>query len=207
MMIFILLLSFVSGIESTIRCFECVDAPHPADCGVITLCPDSDQCMTRQFVSSGGLILYTSGCESKYKCGLLGKRDREDSQLLVRGNTDIPVCEHCCNDDFCNVNGCGVSKLPQPYRGPFCLQCHDEDDPRNCRHVAQCALEETCSVNQILDHNFDGIVRFHSGCIRDIQCTALALTSKTHNLCFKCCSQDFCNDECSSTTAAVTHRY
>lgn len=47
------------------RCLECVDMPHPQDCTKVTTCTPYEICYVEQFVTSGGLILYNSGCLAK----------------------------------------------------------------------------------------------------------------------------------------------
>jgi len=39
--------------------------PHPEDCTKVTTCTRYETCYVEQFVTSGGLILYNSGCLSK----------------------------------------------------------------------------------------------------------------------------------------------
>ena len=44
---------------------ECVDMPDPQDCTTTTECSTYETCHVTQFITTGGLVLYNSGCMAK----------------------------------------------------------------------------------------------------------------------------------------------
>ncbi|XP_052787719.1 uncharacterized protein LOC128222657 [Mya arenaria] len=183
-----MLLVLVQPSAGSKRCFECADVPHPADCKLVTICADYEKCVTREYISSGGLVLYSSGCESKTRCASFGKRDV--SLPEKRQTTDIVVCEECCDGEFCNMQGCGIAAAPQP-RGPFCFNCPTLDDPADCRTVTECERGQVCAIQQILHST-----QYLSKCMRDLTCNATSHAYVQSGHCFRCCTADFCNDSC-----------
>ena len=75
----------VISVEANIKCLECSDMPHPQDCTFVTECTKYEDCYVEQFVTSGGILLYNSGCLAKdvsYKCKI-SKRFATSGGILL----------------------------------------------------------------------------------------------------------------------------
>ncbi|XP_052787236.1 uncharacterized protein LOC128222303 [Mya arenaria] len=178
------LLCLISSAQANIRCLECTDMPHPQDCLTVSLCTQYEICYVEQYVTSGGFLLYNSGCLAKDRCPSQNKRGitetskylalmRESKGLSKRqdtpSGTDIPTCIDCCGNDFCNTGGCGEVARPMTERGPFCFNCEESANPDTCRLVTQCEPGEVCAILKL---NFYKDL-WTTMCKRERQCHAL----------------------------------
>ncbi|XP_053386957.1 uncharacterized protein LOC123542847 [Mercenaria mercenaria] len=177
--------------DASVRCFECVDMPHPQDCATVTTCTQHEICFVEQFVTSGGQILYSSGCLSKDRCLTAGKRAASSEFINLFGpqqindenakgmakrqdpvsNTDIPTCIQCCDGNFCNVEGCGTLAVPREKRGPKCFSCDAQADPESCRDTQLCDMDKVCAIYKPLDRLiFD---EWKTECMAERQCKSI----------------------------------
>lgn len=203
------------------RCYECSDMSSPLECGYLTTCSDNQECYVDQIVSSGGLILYNSGCRSKQRCAASGKRslllsnkifDKQSIMpgALKRQTTDLVTCSQCCQGEFCNEQGCGVSAPLSSQRGPNCFKCTDMVHPSECRHAVTCELGQLCMVYEV---SRSGRTLYDSQCENQRVCQVISSLPQpigrrrqvSNQLsCHACCSGDFCNDRCNTTVATTT---
>ncbi|KAH3746703.1 hypothetical protein DPMN_181114 [Dreissena polymorpha] len=184
-------------------CFECVDSPHPADCNQVTVCTDYETCVVKQYVTTGGLILYSSGCETKSTCTSFGKRNIDDvihERQSRQQSSDVITCAECCNGSYCNMVGCGITKVSQPARGPMCYACKTSDSPDACRTVTECEQGMACKLTQI-PGSLPGTHEYESGCMKELVCR-LQMGQAHHSpgFCSVCCTDDFCNNSCASNS-------
>ncbi|XP_060578577.1 uncharacterized protein LOC132735619 [Ruditapes philippinarum] len=181
--------------DASVRCFECADMPHPQDCQVITTCSSHEICFVEQFVTSGGQILYSSGCLSKERCQTSGKRSAISNIANIRksypisnalsapprnslsrrqdtgSKTDIPTCVECCNGEFCNVEGCGTTAVPRAKRGPRCFSCDAQADQESCRDTMLCDSEQVCAI--FIPLNSLAQNEWASDCMSERQCNTI----------------------------------
>ncbi|XP_033761629.1 SCO-spondin-like [Pecten maximus] len=114
------------------------------------------------------------------------------------------TCVECCDGDMCNNQGCGdTGPPPRESRGPYCYQCQHMPDPSYCEKLTICDSNEVCSIDETVSFGH----QFSSGCRRKGECLHegllvgrdihnLLVGRDIHNLCHKCCSVDFCNQDC-----------
>ncbi|XP_060578578.1 uncharacterized protein LOC132735620 [Ruditapes philippinarum] len=191
----IVALTLLKHADASVRCFECTDMPHPQDCQVITTCSSHEICFVEQFVTSGGQILYSSGCLSKERCQTSGKRsalskianigksypisnalsapprDSLSRRQDTGSKTDIPTCVECCNGEFCNVEGCGTTAVPRTKRGPRCFSCDAQADPESCRDTMLCDTEQVCAI--FIPLNSLAQNEWASDCMSERQCNTI----------------------------------
>ncbi|KAH3740916.1 hypothetical protein DPMN_047633 [Dreissena polymorpha] len=217
---------------ANMRCLECQDMPHPQDCDLVTVCTQYEVCYVEQFVTSGGLILYNSGCLAKNRCPSISKRGlNETSAFLAQSRsasgdkrqtetstTDVATCIDCCgSSNYCNVQGCGEKMTPMTSRGPMCFFCHGQETPETCRTVQTCPIGQLCAIERMQGHP----TVFVTKCERKPLCDAMVHAEATSHhrrevindkQCPRCCSTDFCNDNCehqlnitATTVIILTH--
>ncbi|XP_045213956.2 prestalk protein-like [Mercenaria mercenaria] len=177
------------------RCFHCTDVADPSNCTKIETCGPDQTCSIRQFVTAVGDVMYSSGCLDKTKCGtlgnILGKRD-----ISERG-TDVTTCYECCDQDFCNNQGCGTTAISRDKRGPYCFTCDASLDPQACTDINICKETEECIVFVSTDLSSSSQVVYTSMCESNAACTAFSHIGISGSCPPVCCNQDFCNDKCS----------
>lgn len=185
-----------TGMYATnIHCFECQRIPRLQDCGTVTTCSRHEVCYVEQVVTSSGRIVFNSGCRDTMACNgglLLGKRE---VGFPFRRESEIPTCDQCCSESYCNNEGCGEIATSRPYRGPYCFSCSPQKTTQDCRHVEQCSLQQVCFIQKLLNTNEE---LFESKCKEKIQCSAVQENTRTNrrSICLNCCDQDFCNVQC-----------
>ncbi|XP_060564479.1 mucin-2-like [Ruditapes philippinarum] len=177
----------------SLQCLECQELPRPDDCRITTTCSGNSMCYVEQVVTSGGLILYSSGCASAMLCSI--KRSVTSRDLIKRQNlvskTDVVTCMECCEDDFCNIVGCGqIGSKPQQ-RPPICFDCQHQLNPTSCRDATLCNADHMCALQQ---NGHD----WKSECAPTLQCKAMEQLSLNNvaGPCHTCCNDDFCNNKC-----------
>ncbi|KAH3845117.1 hypothetical protein DPMN_087388 [Dreissena polymorpha] len=129
-------------------------------------------CYVDTFLDGDGSVRYHAGCRPSSNC------------MPSTGDN----CTHCCDSDYCNDNGCGLTGYhPASQRGPICFDCDDMTDMAFCKQITQCAPDEMCTVYGSPSMNYD------SKCIsKNNQCD----TQGGNGFCQFCCFHDMCNQNC-----------
>ncbi|XP_053399629.1 uncharacterized protein LOC123557294 isoform X2 [Mercenaria mercenaria] len=111
-----------------IWCFDCIDMSHLKYCDKVTKCSSRDQvCFVQSYMRSLDVKLYRSGCIDKKGCNSYGQSS----------------CVTCCNDSFCNTQGCGDNGIHDiQNRGPMCFDCNHRGEKDSCRTLQFCAPDE-----------------------------------------------------------------
>ncbi|KAL3885180.1 hypothetical protein ACJMK2_025274 [Sinanodonta woodiana] len=133
----------------------------------------------------------------------------------------LVTCIECCNTDFCNVEGCGVSAVPKDKRGPYCYQCDVQEYQNSCRDITVCGVDQACILERSLAHLPDNFYRSRCGekhmCLEaqhihnNEQSTPqpaeilVGKRSNTYSDCPACCYTDFCNDNCTQNNSVAVH--
>lgn len=190
---------FLDFTTFALKCFQCQHSAKPYDCGNITECSPDEYCFIRQSVTASGNIVYDSGCISKAGCPssaqqMVGKR----SFHIAHKRQDLDICFHCCIDDFCNRQGCGVQDLPLGQRGPYCFNCNSMPDPTSCRSVSLCDQDENCILYSEDKSGSLLHLNIKSSCAKQLKCEAVLQTSSNVLCAPNCCKTDFCNVHCGS---------
>ncbi|XP_056011663.1 uncharacterized protein LOC125681904 isoform X1 [Ostrea edulis] len=208
------------GSWAAISCFTCPDRiAYPRDCPFVSHCGHNEICYVDEFVTPDGHTFYRSGCRSKSRCGLSGKREIPLERRQVGVGGEIKTCEECCTSDHCNYGGCG--QPPPPKRGPICYNCFQQQQEEGCNRVTICPENCECHIMRSPDSLTMDLV-FTTGCVRKSTCHPGQLTSgspvlvvgkrqnendynlasrdveKRAGFCFSCCPNDLCNRNCSN---------
>ncbi|KAL4232488.1 hypothetical protein ACF0H5_007180 [Mactra antiquata] len=195
--LYILILS--ASFTHAIKCFDCQRVPLPRDCNHVTMCGEHEVCDVKQYVSRSGTIFFDVGCIDRLGCD--SKRDIEFNTSMEVDDVDgdIPTCHHCCDSDYCNVEGCGSTPLPpKSERGPICFSCPlGTIRPNQCEMLEACSQDQQCSIEPFVSVGGDDLYR--SGCKTCIKLETSMLIGRRET-CNGCCSTDFCNQNCSSLT-------
>lgn len=194
-MILCLLMTRIQNVYG-LRCMECSDLPTPVDCDKITTCGQSEQCYVDQYITSSGIVLYSSGCRSQFRCAAPSGKKR-----FLMSSTDILTCSQCCNNaEFCNIEGCGIRAPQIPQRGLFCFQCDAQSRPDTCRDIVMCDVGNACVVSKIVT---GPQIYYQTNCVEEKACESIdkiaAIVGRrrqTLEQCPVCCRTDFCNDNC-----------
>ncbi|XP_052259240.1 uncharacterized protein LOC127863655 isoform X2 [Dreissena polymorpha] len=158
--------------EHGTKCFACKGSKLDSICNTVTTCNSDESCYVDTFLDGDGSIRYHAGCRQSSNC------------MPYTGDN----CTHCCDTDYCNDNGCGLTGYhPASQRGPICFDCDDMTDMTFCKQITQCAPDEMCTVYGSPSMNYD------SKCIsKDNQCDAQG----GNRFCQFCCIHDMCNQNC-----------
>lgn len=194
----LLILAAIHVIDAK-KCFLCQNVPLPRICNSLTECGAKETCYTEAVVTTGGHILYNSGCVSLQHCPnfhnaayqIVGKRD-------VSRRGDISACVECCGDDFCNNKGCGTKLLPSSLVGPYCYSCDKTLDPAHCNKATQCSKNQFCSIQE--HPSFKGLkdMVYMTKCMDKPTCDGLNSTAVNSRCPPVCCNTNFCNSHCGS---------
>ncbi|XP_060081549.1 uncharacterized protein LOC132560862 [Ylistrum balloti] len=180
------------------QCFACSSIPRLEFCDYFTQCEEGEKCYVQKIRTHNGHDKYTSGCVNNQSCSLDTNFHGSFGELSPYGQV---TCVECCDGDMCNNQGCGDTGPPtRESRGPYCYQCQHMPDPSYCERLTICDSNEVCSIDETVSFGH----QFSSGCRRKGECLheGLLVGRDTHNLtrsfnlCHKCCSEDFCNQDC-----------
>ncbi|XP_053381611.1 uncharacterized protein LOC123558097 isoform X3 [Mercenaria mercenaria] len=165
---------------------------HLQFCDWVERCQTDDEvCYVQSYFRSIHAKLYRSGCISRQQC------------TSVDGNGG---CLQCCNDSFCNSEGCGDKGLQQiGQRGPLCFDCTHKGEHETCNTVQLCDANQVCMIEKYKwgESNFHYIM----GCSNTQTCASKrsvrGLTARHAPVCSHCCHTDFCNMNCTSVDTGV----
>ncbi|XP_060074748.1 uncharacterized protein LOC132554446 [Ylistrum balloti] len=170
-------------------CLECQREAVPSSCNRVVQCGPHEKCLLRQFENERGMILYQSGCVDSMLCANFAA----NSTVLRRTTKrELTLCYECCGDDYCNSGGCNAPGF-SAMKGypPVCFICQDVNSPQTCGHIERCGDGEMCYINKI------SLGHFQMGCKTSKNCQSM----NSHNDCSACCSDDFCNKHCNTTSS------
>ncbi|XP_052787229.1 uncharacterized protein LOC128222299 [Mya arenaria] len=178
-------------------CMSCSRLPLPSDCSHVISCGGYQSCLTRQFVSPSGTIFFDTGCFDTAKCGTKRSTSSNDTfhadAYDVSG--DVITCVECCQDNYCNIKGCGSTPpVPLNVRGPLCFRCDTTESPDGCETVTTCGKDQVCYIESYINP-LNGQERYRSGCRSVSMCGGSVIndSSTSEMPCDSCCSWDFCN--------------
>ncbi|XP_052269942.1 MAM and LDL-receptor class A domain-containing protein 1-like [Dreissena polymorpha] len=158
--------------EHGTKCFACNGSKLDSICNTVNTCNSDESCYVDTFLDGDGSVRYHAGCRPSSNC------------MPSTGDN----CTYCCDTDYCNDNGCGLTGYhPASQRGPICFDCDDMTDMAFCKQITQCAPDEMCTVYGSPSMNYD------SKCIsKNNQCDAQG----GNGFCQFCCFHDMCNQNC-----------
>ncbi|XP_053374082.1 uncharacterized protein LOC123544285 [Mercenaria mercenaria] len=184
-----------------IRCFECQHVPFPRDCTKVIECGVDQYCFTEQLVTTGGNVVFNTGCLNNTRCSpsgtsLIGKRSKSPS--------DIKTCMECCKSDFCNKIGCGTREIPLTQRGPYCFNCDAAVDPKACNDVTICGKNELCMLYSPLQYDGFPQTIYKGQCVTQQVCDVVSKALSSRMCAPICCKTDLCNDHCGISSNITT---
>ncbi|XP_053376225.1 uncharacterized protein LOC123535230 [Mercenaria mercenaria] len=177
-------------VEKDVHCFSCEDMGHAESCDVVKHCDENEVCYIQSY-EKYGRKLYRSGCSRPDTC--LKEKDS------FRDTPD--KCMECCSKNYCNNRGCGDNGLGgRDYRGPVCFDCPYERSPLDCNKITLCERDEICSIEEYRKWGEDS--HYKMGCSSK-QCTfSLPNLHEPYRglpICQSCCTEDYCNLNCTKT--------
>ncbi|XP_021375241.1 SCO-spondin-like [Mizuhopecten yessoensis] len=180
------------------QCFECSSTPRLEFCDYFTQCEEGEKCYVQKIRTHNGHDQYKSGCVNNRSCSLDMNFHGSFGELSPYGQL---TCVECCDGDMCNNQGCrDTGPPPRESRGPYCYQCQHMPDPSYCERLTICDSNEVCTIDETVSFGH----QFSSGCRRKGECLHEGLLvgrdidnlTRSFQLCHKCCSDDFCNQDC-----------
>ncbi|XP_052241385.1 uncharacterized protein LOC127851593 isoform X1 [Dreissena polymorpha] len=196
------------GAASGPMCMDCLRLPSPSDCNHVVQCTEHEVCHVTQIVSDGGHLFYDTGCQATSRCP---NRQRSIgahiSKVTRRTNGDVETCIECCQDDYCNLQGCGSQPIPDvTLRGPICFKCDVQETLDSCETVVICGSDNECFLSTVVTP-LTNAEKYTSKCMAKGACDTLrssGLFGRRSNGCVGCCKEDFCNTDCSRAQSVVT---
>ncbi|XP_060586822.1 uncharacterized protein LOC132742394 [Ruditapes philippinarum] len=179
--------------STDIVCFSCKDLIDPSFCDFIERCHGNQACFVESYTLGNGKKYYRSGCKDKQICN--------QHSVAFNGTNS---CLQCCDNSFCNAQGCGGLALPpRQSRGPLCLDCARVKDPVDCEKIAFCSSGESCSIEKL---KWGDAYLYHLGCESTPQCSFetnsrasdVQFETRSMSVCHSCCHDDFCNRNCTT---------
>ncbi|XP_060605111.1 IgGFc-binding protein-like [Ruditapes philippinarum] len=172
-----------------LRCYHCDEMSSLEVCDAVKTCSDAQICFAEKYASRTGYF-YKSGCMPKEQC--------------QNTTSSSGVCLECCHGNYCNNKGCGDDRFPdRQNRGPMCYDCqHILNDTDLCMKVTMCGPDEVCSIEK---YRWGNDFHYKMGCTHKL-CTPMRRSSVPRRLrrstpvCSACCTDDFCNGNCTQTT-------
>ncbi|XP_033726228.1 WAP, Kazal, immunoglobulin, Kunitz and NTR domain-containing protein 1-like [Pecten maximus] len=169
-------------------CMECQREAVPSSCDTVVQCGPHEKCLLRQYENERGMVLYQSGCVDSMQCANFAT-----NRTAVRRSTkrEVTLCFECCDDDYCNSGGCNAPGF-SAIKGhpPVCFMCQDVKSPDECRHIDRCGTGEVCYIHNISPGHYQ------MGCKATQSCQSM----HSHNSCTACCTSDFCNRQCHTSS-------
>ncbi|XP_060080828.1 hemicentin-2-like [Ylistrum balloti] len=188
-------------------CGSCTHVSDPRHCDHVTRCGDHEECMTSQYVTLSGHVMYDVGCISSFRCNSFGKRGNVAELDLRerRSNGQTIFCQNCCNTTACNTMSGLCNTKPLDTNGYIlCYNCDQMTSPSQCDKITRCPASQQCYIGH-KQSGLSGAILWESRCGIGIQecqtglSAAVAVIGKRISpLCAQCCnSSNFCNDQCS----------
>ncbi|XP_069102513.1 limbic system-associated membrane protein-like [Argopecten irradians] len=189
-------------------CGICSQVADPRDCDSVGECADDQVCYVRQYATLTGHTYYDIGCHSVHGCyGYTGKRSSDNDVPRLRAG-NVQLCSSCCNDTaLCNVvNGFCNSTVLDMTGQVLCYSCDYMHAPDQCDRVMACPKNQQCYVGQ-RQSGLSGSLLWTSRCGHgNADCQSLSIPingvvgkKRSSQYCSRCCSGNFCNDQCSLT--------
>ncbi|XP_069102895.1 uncharacterized protein [Argopecten irradians] len=200
-------------------CGSCSHVSDPSNCDHVTRCGDHEECVVTQYLTSGGHVMFDTGCISSFRCSShpVGKRAIEDEVRLSDRRLDgVLVCQVCCNDtSICNTVKGLCNTQPLDTNGyVLCYKCDQMLSPNQCDKITRCPSHRQCYVEQKVNP-LSGTMTWESRCGQGaLECMespslmtnpGVLVGKRQSPFCAKCCNEkNFCNNECNNSMVAHT---
>ncbi|KAG8550000.1 hypothetical protein GDO81_029831 [Engystomops pustulosus] len=164
------ILCAISGADSDITCFQCLEK-NSNDCeGKSVECPDSTECYVKSEYYHAMDASYNTvekGCNTGSPCDV-------SPYISNFFNKEIRMNVQCCRENNCNIGGFYIPPEPTEHYGRTCTSCY-EDGLEECvsDRKVQCLLEEDkCMkfIGTLRDPGGNVINRTFWGCASPLAC-------------------------------------